>query len=1039
MEVNRRMDEERQTDQASAETQPVDNDQNIDIEANKPAPWLIIGFVAVALLIIAGLFLPPISLGQRLGLGSNNEDQSVTSEGDTTGPQNGFSTTTGVAASEVAVNDLAGAGAGVVPTNLTALSNGFVIDEGSVGTADQVSLNMPSGANSASTDMFAWNGSDWVFVPSTVNDDTQQIVSHNQPLHQAYLLAQTGPSTPMVVNAEWNSDQQLAQEVLAAVTEISVGPLNLASSGDLQGEINAVPAGTYGRFLRITNVGSVIDQASLSSFLSNPDAQTTQIDVAVNAASSGGFNGINVDFQGVSAAQGPAYSDYISQLADALHAQGLQLAVTLATPQFTGASWDSGGQDWASIGQSADTVHAQMPLDPTAYTANSTADTLLGWATRQVDRRKLVMMVDSSAVDRLGESFTSLSNDAALANFGELQFTQGSNQIGANSPIEVVLSGNATPLEWDGAGLTYKYSYDVDGQTHFVWLSNPAALAQRLSLAKNYNLRGVAVRGLGDVADGPGFGAALASATGQTAPPEATGAAIVWTVRDAEGSVLASESGNAFEFAWDGGNEGSYELSAEFALGNTIATLDSTDLLIGDAAIVAEETAAENAEDEEEDTAVAATDTSEETAPEPTPEPTAVPQPPSNIDPGSADAVVNTNANIRLGPGLSFGTIAGGANAGTTVSLIGRTSDNSWYQLVLPDGQEGWIFGNLLTVNSTVDLGGLEVVEVESPVGGGGAPPPPAPVSGLFELGGQSAGLPVGPMQISGMTWIKRQHKWSPGNSGSDVQGLISEGHAAGFKVLLSIPGQLNPTGIDFAAYTVFLGQVAALADPPDAIEVWNEMNITREWPAGQINPTTYVNSMLKPAYTAIKAANPNVIVITGAPAPTGFFGGSCGGSGCDDAPYIAGMMAAGAGSFSDCVGVHYNEGVVPPSWTSGDPRGSSSHYTRYYQGMVDAYVGAGAGSLCFTELGYLSGEEWGFVPGGFLWKPPFNLTVAEQAQFLAEAVSLAANSGRVRLLIIFNVDFTTWGDDPQAGYAMVRPNGGCPACETVGNVMSGQ
>jgi hypothetical protein len=180
-------------------------------------------------------------------------------------------------------------------------------------------------------------------------------------------------------------------------------------------------------------------------------------------------------------------------------------------------------------------------------------------------------------------------------------------------------------------------------------------------------------------------------------------------------------------------------------------------------------------------------------------------------------------------------------------------------------------------------------------------------------------------------------------------------------------------------------------------------------------------------------------MVITGAPAPTGFYGGGCGGGGCDDAPYIAGMMAAAAGSYSDCVGVHYNEGIMPPAATSGDPRGNGGHYTRYFQGMINAYVGAGAGQLCFTELGYLSGEEWGYVPQSFLWRAPYNLTVAEHAQYLAEAASLGASSGRVRLIIVFNVDFTSWGDDPQAGYAMIRPNGGCPACILLGQVMGTQ
>ena len=79
----------------------------------------------------------------------------------------------------------------------------------------------------------------------------------------------------------------------------------------------------------------------------------------------------------------------------------------------------------------------------------------------------------------------------------------------------------------------------------------------------------------------------------------------------------------------------------------------------------------------------------------------------------------------------------------------------------------------------------------------------------------------------------------------------------------------------------------------PDGIEIWNEQNIDREWPTGQIDPTTYVQEMLAPAYNVIKSVNPNILVISGAPSPTGFFGGGCTPAGCDDAPYVAGMLAA--------------------------------------------------------------------------------------------------------------------------------------------------
>jgi hypothetical protein len=41
-------------------------------------------------------------------------------------------------------------------------------------------------------------------------------------------------------------------------------------------------------------------------------------------------------------------------------------------------------------------------------------------------------------------------------------------------------------------------------------------------------------------------------------------------------------------------------------------------------------------------------------------------------------------------------------------------------------------------------------------------------------------------------------------------------------------------------------------------------------------------------------------------------------------------------------------------------------------------------------------------------------------------------------MLIVFNVDFTVYGDDPQGGYAMIRPGGDCPACEALHQVMGG-
>ena len=65
------------------------------------------------------------------------------------------------------------------------------------------------------------------------------------------------------------------------------------------------------------------------------------------------------------------------------------------------------------------------------------------------------------------------------------------------------------------------------------------------------------------------------------------------------------------------------------------------------------------------------------------------------------------------------------------------------------------------------------------------------------------------------------------------------------------------------ALATRYLGKV-------HAYEVWNEQNFSREWGGGKINAGQYVE-LLAIAHAALKAVDPNVVVIAGALTPTGY------------------------------------------------------------------------------------------------------------------------------------------------------------------------
>lgn len=311
------------------------------------------------------------------------------------------------------------------------------------------------------------------------------------------------------------------------------------------------------------------------------------------------------------------------------------------------------------------------------------------------------------------------------------------------------------------------------------------------------------------------------------------------------------------------------------------------------------------------------------------------------------------------------------------------------------------------------------------------APVEGSAVSGGFEVGGQVTGLYPDTrtaLNNAKMKWVKFQLQM-----GQDGTALINEAHGAGYKILFSVVGDKNQvmnSGYQ-DQYASFLGGLAAAG--ADGIEVWNEPNIDREWPTGQVNGANYVPLLAK-SYNAIKTANPNTLVITGAPAPTGFFGAAgCTEQGCNDDVFLAQMAAAGAGQYADCIGAHYNEGIVSPSQSTGDPR--DSYPTRYFGTMLARASASFPGKqICWTELGYVTGEGYGALPAGFAWGS--ETSIAEQATWLAEAAVLSAQSGKVRLMIVFNVDFTFWGDDPQAGYAIIRADGSCPACTSLAGVL---
>ena len=328
--------------------------------------------------------------------------------------------------------------------------------------------------------------------------------------------------------------------------------------------------------------------------------------------------------------------------------------------------------------------------------------------------------------------------------------------------------------------------------------------------------------------------------------------------------------------------------------------------------------------------------------------------------------------------------------------------------------------------------------------------PKPTPISN-FAFGGHindTANLTFA--DDAGMTWIKKQVQYSPGADPNSTAQDLKKIKDEGYKVIASVVGNKEDVARDGRGYYQQYAQfVAVLAGTVDAIEVWNEPNLTTHWPDGQVSGSDYT-TMLRLSYEAIKATNPSVMVISGALGPTGAYGGGCATGGCDDSRFLADMVASGAEQYMDCLGIHFNAGATPPNERTGHPADNgSAHYSWYFWPMIELYWGTfntpedvASGNitpLCFTEIGFLSPD--GLAPlsqvgaTGFLWAE--GTDEREMGIWLEDALIRARCSGMVQMFIIWNIDFTEYGRDPQAGYAIVRPDKKCPVCDNLNSAVN--
>ena len=402
--------------------------------------------------------------------------------------------------------------------------------------------------------------------------------------------------------------------------------------------------------------------------------------------------------------------------------------------------------------------------------------------------------------------------------------------------------------------------------------------------------------------------------------------------------------------------------------------------------------------------------------------------------------VVSTRINVRSGPGTNYGVVSS-ANSGARLPIVGQSQDGSWYQVTV-DGlaEPGWVSGSITQLQGT--LAGVPKVDApaapEPFVTTASAPAAPvgAPAAAPNTGTGFGYGVTVNTWQGDkqgaadlikrlGFNWAKQQVRWeyaepSPGAvNWQEMDGIVDVMSGNGINLMFSVvtsPPWSRPTlggtggpPEDFQLFANFVGAIAGrYCGRLQAIEVWNEQNLRREWEGFPLEPASYMD-LLKRSYNAIKGACPAMLVISGATTPAGYSDVAF-----DDIDYLRGMYQNGLRNYSDGVGIHPSGFANPPSvrfedWQSGnyDALSHVNHRSFYFLSTLEQSRrvmeenGDSAKKLWPTEFG------WGSTPSPFPgYEYEARIGEGTQAQWTVQAFTTMRDSGYVAVPMLWNLNY---------------------------------
>lgn len=237
----------------------------------------------------------------------------------------------------------------------------------------------------------------------------------------------------------------------------------------------------------IVSIYNDFDGDRVSKIINQPVLKARHIEQLVELVSSDQISGLELDYEYLKAEDKDSYSQFVKELAQALHQRGKQLHLTLHPKTKSAGDWyGAAAQDWPALAKYADYLtimaydyHWQTsppgPIAPLPW-----VNQVISYAKKEIPNQKIILGVPLYAYDWTENQHK--AKDLTLKDLEKLsqEFSLSVSKDNHNQSVN----------------LTYQ---DQDNRKHQIWTEDEDSFQAKLNLVQDQGLAGFSIWRLGGV------------------------------------------------------------------------------------------------------------------------------------------------------------------------------------------------------------------------------------------------------------------------------------------------------------------------------------------------------------------------------------------------------------------------------------------------------------------------------------------------------------------------------------------------------------